>query len=433
MHHLRALDSRMIRQMYEDLVYTKRNSKQVISNRLGRLVSRGVLIREEARIITDDPYGRKFYRLSSLGYQSLVEAGLLEQTSLSSAVKASSRYINRDNESKNSGQISVHTLTVTRLAFMIVAEWYKLHRLNPLNYFRGTTGAHLLNFNFAEYAVIPDYIFINENRILFLENDTGNQGINVLNQKLERYKRLIDDINKGLPGNELKFHILFSVVDKSLNKFQTTNAASRVGTVKSSNFPVRSWPPNMRVFVETSEKALRLSLNILNGTDISDEADKEKVITNMVKLLAFHLDKEVTDYVVDEIDAATFFKATNNGWTELPRVIRIRANGEQKLLYVTFIEPGDLRDYQKANRVDRMIYARSRDSRTYNIVTEEYNVYLYRYRDQMINDDIRIESSNETRMMSFEDLKNNWNGNFDFEWYAIKSKRNKSIEKGFFI
>lgn len=433
LHHLRVMDSPMIRKMYSDLVYNSKNPSQVITNRLVRLVQRNVLIKEKAATISDSAYGMRHYRLSALGYQALVDAGLIEQELVASSQRASFLYVNRDPHSKQNGQLSVHTATVVNFVSKVVMEWYKQHGLTPLQYFRGARGESIIGHAFSDYAIIPDYIFVNDNRIVFLENDTGTQSISVLNQKLERYKRLVEAINLSYPEQNYQFNIVFSVVDKTVYPNSKSNAASRVATVRGSSFPVKAWPNNMRPFIDTAENSVHLITNLLNGTDISSDEDKDRAISNMITFLNINLAKEETKYIVKEIEGPGFLKRYLNGWERLPRMITITANGEQRILLVTYIEPGDIRDYYKAYRVDRILNAFERDNIAFSIPTGIYNVYLYRHSEKMINDNVRVDSPVETRFLSLEDLKFNWNNNFDFEWYSMRTKRTKTMEKGFFI
>lgn len=429
---MRAVDSVIIHNLYRNLVYKDGDKKQIISNRIADLVKRGILIKDDGFTISYDPYGRKIYRLSSRAYTALSEAELITPETLAAAQKAAYYYANRNIKSSNHGLITLHSYTLTRLVSFIVDAWHKENPEVPLNYLRGTQSLELYSVKVDDAALIPDYIFINKSRVVFLENDTGTQSSTVIYDKLERYKELILKINSKNPDKALEFSVIFSVVDNSLNPKLSINAASRVGTLKTINYRSSEWPENMRVFIEQAEKAVSLTLNTLNGVDITESIEKARMVDDMFSLLQMHLGNEDNYFSVKEIDYMDFLNLSTLYWDSPPRLLRIKGLSREVIMMVTFIEPGDLRDYHKALQCDRNLKTALRENLNFAHSVLICNVYLYRYQDQLVNDHIRVESGIETRLLSLENLID-WENNASFKWHSMKNARQKRLEVGILL
>ena len=156
------------------------------------------------------------------------------------------------------------------------------------------------------------------------------------------------------------------------------------------------------------------------------------MVNDMLTLLQVNLGNEDDYYSVKEVDYTDYLNLKDLHWDSTPRLISVKGLGKELVMLVSFIEPGDLRDYHKVLQCDRNLKTALREKMRFKQSVSFSNVYLYRYQDQLLNDHIRVETGIETRLLSLENLIN-WDSNSNFIWHSMKNVRQKRMEVGILL
>ena len=199
-----------------------------ISNRLKKLIDKGILLRRTKNISTTRAVvNQYFYLLTLEAYRVLVERKFITHR------EAKRNY----RQAMEMGLPSSHDAAMSFLANQIVVKCNVPKRIKGLSHSRGEDNPIVVGDATSQIEirnlVIPDWVFQLDSHIICLEMDTGSQNQKVIQNKILKYEKL----KQILLIKGIKLDVFFTVLDSTVDRFnegRLDNRSKRVKYIKNT-------------------------------------------------------------------------------------------------------------------------------------------------------------------------------------------------------
>ena len=226
-------------QLYDFVSVLKPRSKKGFVNRLAKLTDYGILLRYKHFYSVESTLYRFHYKLGRKGLQLLSEQGIITSEEVELLFQST----------KSIKVPRIHTQAISHVAITTKLALIK-ENLNHIEHCRGADDKRTAERTNGE--LVPDWIFRNKNRTVYIEMDTGSQRGNKIPSKVKRYIELA----RNNPSEETI--VVFSVLDNSINisgqdRFGY-DRSKRVSGVKNTISPKTEWPSNLFFYVLSAHR-----------------------------------------------------------------------------------------------------------------------------------------------------------------------------------
>jgi len=408
LYHLyihRSMASGVIRELLEEL-YEHKPRKNVISNRLGRLVETKMLIRDE-ELVGGICGGLKRYqyRLTRRSYQALADIGLVDREDMEKYLRVASRL----------KAFTVHNRSATMLASRIAHTYLSEKELHDVTFCRGSNHPRVnqgvFGGNVKGFSV-PDYIFENKEVVVCIENDTGSQRGGIFQEKFERYQEVAKMISPR------KLYIVFSVVDDSLFEELGEDRKKRVASIKQAFPSSLLWEDNLYSFAVSAKDAAILVKDLLLDKcplNIFERMDK---VDSWLSIVSKQLGET---YSCDNLYYDDIFFASRNNSLDGDGIVRIKHwDGSEATISIVYSEQGSIRDLQvvreQLNQIEMLkeSFIGMKNMHHFRVLI------LYETEEALKKDIRRLPVTSYIYVASIESWRR-WSEGESYTWYKVNS------------
>ena len=416
LYHLykhRSMASSVIHELLGEL-YKQKPHRNVITNRLRRLIKTKILIRDEEMIGGIRGGIKRYqYRLSRRGYLALADIGIVNREEMEKYISAVYRL----------KAFSMHNRSATMLASRIAYTYLTEKELHNVAFFRGSYHPDIIdNFASGKTLIVPDYVFENDNVFVCVENDTGSQRGPFIQEKFEKYQELAKTLAPR------KLHIVFSVVDDSLFEELGVDREKRVASIKQA-FPSTSlWEDNLESYYNPETSYGMFNKNLLLDKCPLNLFERQDKVDSCLSIVRKQLGES---YSYENLYADDVFFASRDRLLDGDGIFRLnRWDGAGATISVVYAEQGSIRDVQvMREQVKRMELLK--DSYTGMKNVHHFRVLILYETEEVLKKDVRrLPVSPNIYVASIESWRK-WSEGESYTWYKVNSPYRLKEMEGF--
>lgn len=366
----------------------KPKSKQVISNRINKLINAGIFYRlDDSHISSLEFRPTNFYlRLSVRGLGILRKEGMITEHEFEYAKTAiyAIKIPQPHNEAVNRLVLDIYLKALFN-GTSLHSSQVKLNR--------GEYSLPILEAGtrMKEGEIIPDFVFESNTHFTCLELDSGNQMLSVLNTKIIRYKELAEELNKPVT-------LIFSVGLGDFNGARNSSRDRRVNSIKELFPYVDELPKGLEVYVIETSRATDLIYNqILKKQQLVERHRKGRILEWLVK--SMEAAPSGTIFTQSRNPAFERIMLEDSFDLDVPGEITF-PNQETKLVAFLYMEECSIRSFQRARaniqRVEEANVLIRGDEKPFSLFL------IYEKEENIANDVIGIVPKCDVWMISIE-------------------------------
>lgn len=270
----RTMQAKSIHLFIQERAGRKLNSNS-ISNRLHRFVEARILIKMTENVsLTRAKVPKYYYKLGIKGYRILTKLEKLEQGKES---------FNIYKKSRSSSIPNIHSDAMSILANKIYLECTKGLEPNSFQHLRGVEGSIIKKNGKIKWIkefglVIPDWLFLKDGHLIFIEMDTGSQNQKTILKKIIFYSKL----KRILLDEGYTISLVFAVLDESIDVVQKNKAENRTKRVASLKYHIASSELDTEdIFAVSAKRVPYLIRKLLDNK----EENQKNFVSNWMNLV----------------------------------------------------------------------------------------------------------------------------------------------------
>lgn len=204
-------------------------------------------------------------------------------------------------------------------------------------------------------AVIPDWVFSNENLDVCIEIDTGTQRGDIISAKCDAYMRKA----KQLKAKNVKLAVVFSVIDSSIEVLHnySDNRSRRIASIKELVPPFSEWPDNLYFYVLSARRTPPLIERFLEYP--------EKMLIEKKTLERYYLADDLLrkmNYVLgdknhlEEFNKESVFKGNRNKAVDCDLVAELSTGTNKQRYAVIYGQEGSVITSQRIEANEKRLF-----------------------------------------------------------------------------
>ncbi|WP_282155756.1 replication-relaxation family protein [Cytobacillus gottheilii] len=292
-----------------------------ITKRLTRLVNTGVLLRLEEALDHNRPSVKwYYYKLAKKGIFALVEAGWID---------------NHQAENLYRQSLSTKIPKPHNLALSSLVNTIRLKSRGQGLLYEHFRGGTWLEKQPNDLPFMPDWVFQQEDRQIFIEVDTGAESLSLIKEKVNRYMSYCQSRREEIV-------IVFSIMDSSVNHLVSSDRSKRIASLKENMPSCQHWPKHLSIYVLSAERTSDLVIRLLDGLEPLDEEYRGFVLEEWRSELDT-FDK----YSSQSLDKAQVYGPDRITELEVDMTLTIVEKLQIRTIGLLYCEEGSVRSYQK--------------------------------------------------------------------------------------